>query len=155
MSQHHKPRRHTLLPFSPLRQSTLSLSDSTIFQFLFPFSFFHYPPPHLPASVSSCIFLILTFLHSHSRFTLSSITRGLYFLKLGEKRQHPRHRGKLAENPTLTSILSSPLTLFLVPEKNFKEPLGAAGVWSPGEHQRTVRHTRTSARPETVQEREV
>lgn len=116
---------------APPSHSTSFFSSATInsqplwldyFPISFPLLFLSFPPTHLPASVSSCIFLILTFLHSHSRFTLSSITRGLYFLKLGEKRQHPRHHGKLAENPTLTSILSSPLTLFLVPAKNFKEP---------------------------------
>lgn len=70
MSQHHKPR-HTLLPFPPRRQSTpsLSLSLSTIFQFLFPLSFI------LPASVSPCVFLILTFL---SCLTLHSITRIIF-----------------------------------------------------------------------------
>lgn len=56
---------------SPLRQSALSLCDSPLFQFLFLFSFFHFPLLQslpVPSWFSPCI---------------SSITWGLYFLTAG------------------------------------------------------------------------
>lgn len=105
--------------------SSVTINSQPLWLYYFPISFpllfLSFPPLLQSLPVSSWFSPSSTLT---PRFTLSSITRRLYFLKLRGKRQQgdPRHHGKLAENPTLTSILSSPLTLFLVAEKNFKEP---------------------------------
>ena len=146
MSQRPKPPRHTLLPLSPLRQSTLSLTFS---QFLSPstslFSLsswfspsFTFTPLSLPLSLS-----------------LSSITWGLYFSKFREKRHRREIIECLAATENPRRIQRWPqfsahffLSLVLL-TKNFKV-LCERRVCSPGEHQRTSRNTRTSTRPQTV-----
>ena len=144
------PPRHTLLPLSPLRQSTLSLTFSPI---SFPFSrfppsplyFLYLPDSHLP-SLSTPV-------------TLSPPSRGDYvFFEIQREKaaggDHwvPRRHRKLAENPTLTSILSSFLTLSFRSfcSRRTSKRCVRGRVWSPGEHQRTSRNTRTSTQPQTV-----
>lgn len=87
----------------------------TVFQFL-PDS--HLPLPRLPS-------------------ILSSITWGLYFLERRQKRRQ-------GANLTLTSILSSPLLLFLVFEEDFKVPRERQG--SAG-HLVNIREPRPSLKP--------
>lgn len=103
------PSRHTLLPLFLLCDNQLATSPT-----LQPSNF--YSPS------------ILTFLRFGPRLTLSSIARGLcffflyFFVRLGrESLVATGGKRKLTENPPLTSILASPLTLLLAPEENFKE----------------------------------
>lgn len=100
--------RHTLLPLFLLCDNQLATSLT-----LQPSNF--YSPP------------ILTFLRFGSRLTLSSVARELYFFflyffaRLGrESLVATGGKRKLTENPPLTSILASPLTLVLAPRRTSK-----------------------------------
>lgn len=133
--------------------SSVTINSQPLWLYYFPISFpllfLSFPPLLQSLPVSSWFSPSSTLT---PRFTLSSITWRLYFLKLRGKRQQgdPRHHGK--SNADLDSRLTS-YTLSCGREE-LQRAVGEAGVWSPGEHQRTFRNTRTSTQPETVPERD-
>lgn len=102
-------------------------------------------PCILPASLLLFV-LILTFSHS-----LTSTTWGFYILKekmAGADRDVPHRHRNLTENPTLTSILSLLLSLpFALCSEELQRAVGEAGLWLPGDHQRTSQNTQTSTEP--------
>lgn len=149
---------------APPSHSTSFFSSATInsqplwldyFPISFPLLFLSFPP-HPPPCFSLFLYLPDSHLPPLSLPFHSLLHHmGIIFLETRREKtaSSPPRKTCRESNADLDSQLTS-YTLSCAREE-LQRAVGAAGVWSPGEHQRTVRHTRTSARPETVQEREV